>query len=135
MAVATTVDFGVPERAPDYELRVPVGKGWITANQRHHWRTRARLTKEWRACAALVARSQRVPPIPGRVYIVATLHFANRLRRDPNNWAPTAKAAVDGLVDAKVLEDDSARYVVGPDMRLGEVTTELAMVLSIWHLS
>jgi hypothetical protein len=31
---------------------------------------------------------------------------------------PTAKACVDGLVDAGVLEDDNFSRVRGPDMRL-----------------
>lgn len=46
-----------------------------------------------------------------------TLVWADNRRRDPGNWYPTAKAIVDGLVDAGILIDDDHTKVVGPDMR------------------
>lgn len=36
---------------------------------------------------------------------------------DPANWYPSAKAVVDGFIDAKLLPDDSVKHVLGPDMR------------------
>lgn len=51
-----------------------------------------------------------------RIVITLGWHDHGR-RRDPNNWAPTGKAIVDGMVDAGLLPDDSTRHLIGPDMR------------------
>lgn len=91
---------------------------WITANQRLFWRVRSQRTKAWRSHAADRARENEIPHLR-RALIIAELRFADDRRRDPANWAPTAKACVDGLVDAGVFEDDSYRFVTGPDMRIG----------------
>jgi hypothetical protein len=48
------------------------------------------------------------------------MHFPDHRRRDPANWAPTAKAVIDGLVDAKVFTDDDHKHLIGPDMRIGD---------------
>jgi len=90
---------------------------WLTANQRLHWRPRAARTKTWREAAAWRARQAKMPRID-RARVVGELRFAQRRRRDPANWAPTAKACVDGLVDAGVFDDDDATRVDGPDMRI-----------------
>ncbi|MFF7603471.1 hypothetical protein [Streptomyces mirabilis] len=61
--------------------------------------------------------------------------------RDPANWYPSFKAAIDGLTDKKrkgqvltvgVLSDDSDEHVVGPDMRLGDVVTRPHITMLIW---
>lgn len=89
----------------------------LTANQRLHWRKRAAMTAVIRQRFAIAARQgQR---IDGPVRITALLGFPDPgRRRDPNNWAPTTKAAVDGLVDGGLLADDSHQHVIGPDHRL-----------------
>jgi hypothetical protein len=46
----------------------------------------------------------------------------------------SAKAAVDGLVDAGVLTDDSDEYLTGPDMRPGPVEKSGRLVLHITEL-
>jgi crossover junction endodeoxyribonuclease RusA len=75
---------------------------------------------------------------PG-VYLPAT-----RRVRDPANWYPSFKAAIDGLTDKKctgqvltvgVLSDDSDEHVVGPDMRLGDVVTRPHVTILIWDLT
>ena len=50
---------------------------------------------------------------------------------------PTAKAVVDGLVDAGVLPDDDAKHLLGPDLRRHpEVTKKrLAQPVYEFHLS
>lgn len=93
----------------------------LNANDRLHWRVRRDRTAAIRTAAWALAKQMKIPLL-ARAYIVAEYCPTDRRRRDPANWAPTAKAAVDGLVDAGVLPDDSAEYLDGPDMRLGLVT-------------
>lgn len=102
-----------------YELFVPLaGKEWITANQRLHWRVRSGRTVQWRQDTKWHALAAKIPYIPTAL-IVCELRFSTLHRRDPANWAPTAKACVDGLVDAEVFDDDDHKHVTGPDMRMG----------------
>lgn len=120
---------------PDYTVRVP-SSGWLNANQRQHWTARSDLTAAWRRAAAWCARSARVPSL-GQSRVVAELCMVprRRVRIDPANYAPTAKAAVDGLVDAGIWPDDSSGWVIGPDMRLGpaaKTASEEALVLHIY---
>lgn len=102
------------------ELRLDVDQAsaWITENQRLHWRVKALRTKAWRTATAWRARADKLPALRG-ADVVCELRFATRRRRDPNNWAPTAKACIDGLVDAGVFIDDDSTRVTGPDMRIG----------------
>lgn len=107
--------------SPAYCYRLEIlaeGREWITANQRLFWRVRSERTKSWRHTTSVRAQEANLPQLK-QVWIVCELRFPDIRRRDPANWAPTAKACVDGLVDAGVLVDDSYRYVTGPDMRLG----------------
>ena len=77
----------------------------------------AKLTKTWRQASA--AAAQGIPPFEGKVHIIAHIFKPRAGRYDTNNLAPTTKAAVDGLVDAGLLVDDSTEYVIGPDHRHG----------------
>lgn len=106
-----------------YELSIPAnGRLWISANSRAHWRVRASLTASWRGYTELLAHSAGLPPM-NKALVVCELIFPDRRRRDPANWHPTAKACVDGLVDAGVFPDDDHKHVTGPDMRIGLVGT------------
>lgn len=94
-------------------------KPWINANQRLFWRVRSARTKAWREETRERAIAMHMPHMES-AYILAELRFNTNAKRDPANWAPTAKACVDGLVDAGVFDDDNYRHVTGPDMRIGE---------------
>ena len=101
----------------------------LNANQRTHWRVKAERTRFWRRLAA--ARFRGFPPIDGRVRIEVWISWPDQRIRDVGNWAPTAKAIVDGMVqDAKVLPDDNDRFVLGPDMRSGYGPHEVRVVLT-----
>ncbi len=103
-----------------YLLYLPlVGKKWINSNQRLFWMERSRRTKDWREMTRDKALALHIPHLPGG-RVICELRFSDNRRRDPANWAPTAKACIDGLVDAGVFVDDSHKYVVGPDMRIGQ---------------
>jgi len=110
-----------PDREPDYRLTLPNLAGWLSSNDSTGGRLyvmRAQKIWTWRTSAGWKAKHDKIPHLD-RAHIVAVLSFGDARRRDPANWYPTAKACVDGLVDAGVLTDDSARYLTGPDMRLG----------------
>jgi hypothetical protein len=104
---------------PFYRLEVLAGGlGWLTENQREHWAPRSQRTRGWRLAAFQEARKHRLPRIE-YARVVCEVRFTDRRLRDPGNWSPTAKACVDGLVDAGVFDNDDSTRVIGPDMRLG----------------
>ena len=84
---------------------------WTTNAERrlNRWR-RAELTAEWRTAFAWLARSQRIPPLH-LVTITAQPHQRGGVLQDVAACNPAVKAAIDGLVDAGVLEDDSSTHL------------------------
>lgn len=131
-------DLDTWDPPPDHTITITRAPGcdWLSANQRHHWRTKADLTAWWRAAAGWRTRQAGIPAL-GPTLVVAELHMTprRRVRIDPANYAPTAKACVDGLVDAGIWPDDSSGWVTGPDMRLGlpaKGTASEALVLLLW---
>lgn len=109
-----------------------LGRPWLSANDRLHWNTRARITRMWRSTASWQARG--LPKMDG-AHIVCELRLHGRYRRDAGNWAPTAKAVVDGLVDAQVLPDDNDDTITGPDLRRGPkaaVVGDEQLIVHLW---
>ncbi len=117
-----------PEKvAYEFVLDVPDTDILLNANDRRHWAVRSRHTRYWRELASFTVQSKirrEGWPRLDRARITVTMQWRTRHRRDAANWAPTAKAAIDGIVDAGLLRDDSNKYVIGPDMR-GEVDPAL----------
>ena len=103
-----------------WTITIPVPVAWLNANDRADRRRFAPIVKQWRDAAHVHARAGKLPAL-GKAHITATLRFRDRRRRDPHNYYPTIKACIDGLVDYGLLPDDSSDYLVGPDIRLGEV--------------
>src|SRR5688500_5504221 len=89
-------------------------------NDRMHHMKRARITREWRSAAhvwtldAISHLGLKRPQPPSRIRVVFGVKDPNR-RRDPHNMAPTVKAIVDGLVDARLWPDDTPEYVTVED--------------------
>ena len=113
-----------------YVITLPAGLKLLNANQRLHYKRRGEYTGKLRAaameavseCPALMAALAAAKPGPlfERAHVLGVLHPPTDGRRDPANWYPTFKAAVDGIVDAGLVEDDDHTRLLGPDMRLGE---------------
>ncbi|MGW0562904.1 hypothetical protein ACWDZ4_20350 [Streptomyces sp. NPDC003016] len=102
-----------------WEIELP-DMALINANDRDHWGKRQRLTAAIREATAVLARTQKIPQLT-RARVVYVVHPKARTRVfDPSNWSLTAKAAVDGLSDAKVFKDDNAGIVTGVDPRAGK---------------
>lgn len=96
----------------------------MNANRsRNHWRTQAEATRDLRTAAryeALRARLRRIERCEVHSY---PTYRTRRSWPDVGAWAPAVKAVVDGLVDAKVLEDDTHEVVMALHFwapRLGE---------------
>lgn len=86
----------------------------LNANQRSHWARKAELTRFLRTEASLHAHG--IPPM-SRAHLTVHVGWPDKRRRDAMNVHPTIKACVDGFVDAGLLDDDSDKYLTGPDLR------------------
>ena len=85
---------------------------WLTANQRLHWSTRMRRTRMLRAYAASEARIHGLAGSRlGPSIVTAMIGYPTKGRADPTNAEPTVKAIIDGLVDARVWDDDDHTHL------------------------
>lgn len=96
-----------------HTLTIQVHKAiWLTANQRLHWSTRMRRTRILRAYAASEARIHGLAGRRlGQSVVTAMIGYPSTGRADPANAAPTIKAVIDGLVDARVWDDDDHLHI------------------------
>ncbi len=104
------------------ELRVP-GKLWtINSERRMHWAKRATLTKNMRMAGWAMALAYQIPRYE-TAHLVVTPHQSKRGPiADSHAFYPAVKAMVDGLVDAKIVPNDTQEYVkldVRPNVRDG----------------
>ena len=103
----------------------------MNANDRPNRFAKAAQTKLWREAGKAAAAFSTAPRMTGLVRIVATVHISDNRRREVSNLFPTFKAIVDGFVDAGLIEDDSDRFVIGPDPRRGyDVDTRIVFTLT-----
>ena len=110
-----------------WEDQVPL----VNAERSAHWSKRAKLTSSWRQAFWGLAREQRIQKLPAVRLTVR--HEVKRKGRvpDPVACLPAYKAAVDGLVDAKVIPDDDSRYVRSVTFEAPEVTGVDALELVV----
>lgn len=128
-----------------FTIELPAGLPLLNANQRLHHKPKGKLTKAIRNAAhqavtedpAIMAALAEAKPGPlfQRAHILGIVRPRSNRRMDPANLYPSFKAAVDGLVDAGLFEDDDHTRVVGPDMRLGRKVTGGQLVLVVWPLA
>lgn len=83
---------------------------WTVNGQRQmHHHSLAKLVREYRGTTRMLARSCKIPHLD-RIALELT-PLGPQIRQDVAACAPAAKALLDGLVDAGVLDDDNPRYV------------------------
>lgn len=108
-----------------WTLFVPVAQNeQINSNHRIHYHKRAGTTRVLRQRAHTLAEANNAPALLPRVEVNAYIIRPNNRRYDPGNLYPTAKAIVDGLVDAGLVEDDDWRHLEGPFMRHGGINPD-----------
>lgn len=85
---------------------------WTTNAERsgNRWE-RAKLTKEWRQAFCALASQLRPEPLAWCDVEVELWHATRRGVQDTGACHPAVKAAIDGIVDAGVLEDDTPDIV------------------------
>ena len=88
------------------------GKRPISLNQERsaHFAVRVRDTKWWREGFADAAKAAGIPKLEACEIIVQPV-LENRRWQDTGACFPSAKAAIDGLIDAGVIEDDTPDIV------------------------
>lgn len=91
----------------------------INANHRMHWAKKAEKTKAIRWRARWAAKTSGIKRMD-QAHLTVHIHWPDKRRRDEHNITPTIKAAIDGLIDAGLLPDDSGDYLTGPDLRRAE---------------
>jgi crossover junction endodeoxyribonuclease RusA len=120
-----------------HELRLPWTKPPASANDRDHWRVKARKVADIRQTVArLVHLTEftRTPAPYAATHIRVGLHYwpRDRRHRDPDNLVvPFFKACVDGLVDADVVADDTPQYVTREFPVIHEPDGDPRLVLTI----
>lgn len=126
-----------------FTIPLPPGLRLLNANQRLHHHRRAEYTAALRGAATAACRENpelraaltATRPVLQHAHIIGVLHPARRGRRDAANWYPSFKAAVDGIVDARVLDDDDHTRVIGPDMRIGHPVKDSQLVLHVYEVA
>lgn len=108
----TTAAPTVLQKQGEWSLALPfaVVSQVPNLNDRDHWAVKAAKVKQWRDAAHVLARQARIPPCRR---IRVELHYlpATAQRRDPDNLVAAYKPLCDGLVDAKVVPDDTEHWV------------------------
>ena len=84
---------------------------WTTNGERagNRWQ-RAELVKTWRSAFHVLAKSEKSPEMEWISVTVEPHQKGGRLQ-DVGACNPSVKAAIDGIVDAGVLPDDSPKYM------------------------
>jgi hypothetical protein len=104
-------------------LNYPRAPKGLNANDRSHWRTKARSTQQVRDVVATIVQNMPIPTVE-RVRVDCVWVVATRAKRDPDNLAPFLKAVYDAIgsdrgVSAHLVADDSPKYMekVGATIR------------------
>lgn len=93
-----------------FSLEYPARPWTTNAERRGNRYQRAALTKEWREAFYLLAKQRQIPSM-WKIAITAEPWQARGVLADTAACNPAVKAAIDGLVDAGVIPDDSSEYI------------------------
>lgn len=103
----------------EHRIVVPFHVELISSNQRIHWAVKAKRTKTLRVWSGFEARRLGIPRYE-RAVVNVWVHPGARTRKiDPPNYSDTVKALIDGLVDVRVLPDDTGQHVISVTYREG----------------
>lgn len=102
----------------------------FSLNARPHWSARHRATKRLRNRIAMEARQSSIGQ-HDHITVVLTFHPPTRARRDRDNLVRVQKTMVDGLVDAKVIPDDTPDHLEVGLPAIGEPSRPARWVLEV----
>jgi len=90
-------------------------KPWTTNAERRqkHWSQRAKITARWRHAYASVIKMllDCGYPTAQKIGVTVIPHQEKGKMQDTGSCYPSAKAAIDGLVDGGLIPDDGPQYV------------------------
>ncbi|UGL61927.1 RusA-like resolvase [Arthrobacter phage EastWest] len=98
-----------------------------------HEMTKASRNALWRQLTEAAARDADDIVALDWARIVVWVRFPTNQRREVSNLQPTAKAIVDGIVDAGLLPDDRDECCTGPDMRRIWPNGEHRVIVQLWR--
>lgn len=103
---------------PNGKRADPTPRGaWLNSNQRLNEHERAKRAALWREAGLHAGKVYSVPRhgTLKRYFALATVNNPRDVDYDPQNWYPSVKPIIDGLVtDYGFLPDDNDRYLMGP---------------------
>lgn len=83
---------------------------------RKHWAVKAREAREWKTLVAIMSKSKGLPTTPLKKAKL-TLTRGSSVSPDADGLVSSFKHVIDGLVYAKVLENDRMDNIGMPDYR------------------
>lgn len=94
---------------------------WWSANNRHHWQ----VVRRKKAAVRVLAKAAAMGTERFQVArLDVQVHYPTNTQADPHNVASTVlKAAIDGVVDAGVLPDDSSKHLTAVTISRGPKTS------------
>tara|TARA_Y100001938_G_scaffold149843_1_gene238249 strand:+ start:4216 stop:4617 length:402 start_codon:yes stop_codon:yes gene_type:complete len=86
---------------------------WTLNSERSwHWSKRASRTKTTREKFFWLAKIEKIPHLEYvSIDVVPLTSSSTGSIADPASHFPAAKAAIDGIVDANVIDDDNGKYI------------------------
>jgi crossover junction endodeoxyribonuclease RusA len=82
----------------------------LSLNDREHWRPKAAKVAQLRSDVLVLCRAKKIPRLE-RAQVQLYYRPRDRRRRDAENLVATLKPCTDGVVDAKIIEDDCEPYL------------------------
>ena len=93
-----------------YEFTVVTELLTANAQRRMHYRVWGPVMSMARSSAYIMAKQAKIPKlVRAHIHVFPGQHRG--VLADPGNHYPMAKAVIDGLVDASILEDDNGKSV------------------------
>ena len=106
--VVNNESYKVPRR---WNMEDNVRPFTLNSERRSHWSKRASLTKATRERFFWLAKEANIPKLDVVKIDVVPLVETRRQVADVAAHYPSAKAAIDGLVDAGIIPDDNDRHI------------------------
>lgn len=114
-----------------WEIVLPITSP-LSMNDRKHWRVRADEVATLRHATMLLCKEQKIPRLE-RCRVTLIYEPRDGRRRDSINLAATLKPCQDGIVDARVVPDDTPQYMESPmpliDLPSGGKTGKLWLLI------